>query len=193
MRTNPSRRLALSLISTGTFVLAGCLRGSNTDPPTSSTPLTISEVRVTSTNNSSSPLELSVEILDDTITQNTPGQLRFVLSNTGSEQITVQSGPIPPFGPLQANSSENKGFYLWNDEYENSSHVQIDDTSISVAAVQFDMQIPAGSSRSREYTILYDTASPGEYAIAPIVDARQGGINVDNVEYRVQLVLSTSL
>jgi hypothetical protein len=190
------RRKVLALTSAVAGFLGGCIErlpsgvlGDDTSGTDSGRRYRVSR-SVTVTGESAAPVDFAVTVASETIAPEQPGLLEFSITNTQEEPIDVKSGPIPPFGVLFATPEGGRdGFFLWNDAYASSSHVQVEEGSISVADVGIQTEVEPGEQIQRTYEIRYDAdgLTPGEYTVD---DVSGLGLKYGSTEYEVSLEIT---
>lgn len=151
--------VALALVLGG-VALTGIVDSSN---------FTVSSLQVVEDGSNESPLVYDATLTDATIAPDDSAAIRVSVTNEGSEPVTVESGPLPPFGLLTASPAESgvhglvakselvaarqDGLVLWRDAYAESNEVTLDEDGGSVAAKEYQTTIRPGETITQTFQI----------------------------------------
>ena len=119
-------------------------------------------------------VEFGARVVDDFITEASPGVVELSLTNRSSDSQTVFSGAGAPFGVLVAEGSDGKKLSLRFEDEQNGVSFTEDGWSSHLAAVR--TELPPGERLSRRYRVHSDEApnypesasvpAPGAYRVA---------------------------
>ncbi|QZP37649.1 hypothetical protein [Halobaculum magnesiiphilum] len=113
-------------------------------------------------------VEFSAAIVDDTVSDESPGAIELKLTNRSSTTQTVFSGTVPPFGMVFAESGEGDDeFLLWR-KYEEEGCVNFTEDSWMRCDVGKLTELQPCQSVTRRYEVLPSvTTRHPEYTVPP--------------------------
>jgi hypothetical protein len=103
---------------------------------------------------SSPALAASIDVVDDRVTADSSGVLDIAVTNVSETSHRVSASPVPPFGPLSAETiAGDDRFLLWFDEYEPCLNVSAGSACLRAVTVR----LAAGERVSGRYEILHQS------------------------------------
>ncbi|WP_424005269.1 hypothetical protein ACOZ4I_17955 (plasmid) [Haloarcula salina] len=174
------RRRYLGVASAALVGLSGCLGDAE---------YTVSEVSAPETQG---PLTLGVELVDSSVTVDSPARLSFTLRNDGGGALSVRTTGVWPFGLLALAPPDDRGpekILLLSDQYAESDHVEVSRNSVGNDNEPLVRQLTPGESVSRQYEIHGDRLyGAGPYTLRgyfePVVLSYQSPGDTDWTAFR---------
>lgn len=142
----------------------------------------------------------SARIVDEVVSQGSPGVVEFELTNRRNTTQYVFSGTVPPFGMLFAESAESDDrFLLWR-AYEDEGCIRFTDDGWLSCDIGEVTELEPCESVSRRYQVLPSDTShypestvppgPGTYRVADSIDYyEERGAPESRLAFEVDLIL----
>ncbi|PSP77477.1 hypothetical protein BRC81_09870 [Halobacteriales archaeon QS_1_68_20] len=106
------------------------------------------------------PFDLSVRVADPGVDPDDPAATELTATNATSRSAELTVPGLVPFGVLWAiPDGEGESIQLWNDRFESSDHVAVEDGVAVPDSYQGDLTVHAGESVRRTYEFGRDPAA----------------------------------
>lgn len=145
-------------------------------------------------------VEFSAAIVDDTVSEESPGAIELKLTNRGSTTQSVFSGTVPPFGMVSAESGEGGDqFLLWRN-YEEEGCINFTEDGWMMCSIGIRTELQPCQSITRRYEVLPSVTThhpehtvppgPGTYRITDSLDYyEEHGAPESELSFEVQFSL----
>jgi hypothetical protein len=116
--------------------------------------------------NDSSKIKFKGQLLDRKVSASDPAKIKLKLRFVSNQNVSVNGGPVYPFGVINANSGEER-IVLWSDRYRESKAISVVDGEVStMGAVGVIRTHSPNESISSIYHIRsQDVQSSGRYVL----------------------------
>ena len=147
-------------------------------------------------------VEFNAAIIDDTVSEQSPGVIELELVNQSSTTQTVSSGTVPPFGMVFAESSKGSGeFLLWRN-YEEEGCITFTKDGWRSCSIGKMTELQPCQRITRQYEVLPSTTThqpkytvppePGTYRITDSLNYyEEHGAPGSTLSFEVQFSLDT--
>lgn len=140
------------------------------------------------------PLDVTVNVVDDSISANSPSRIELAATNTSSTAVELSMPGIAPFGILWAYGPSGERL-LWSPEYDQKNSVQVENgTPVPESEAAVSVQPGETISTTYEFGREYDHLELGTYEVSGFVSAAWPtgtGRRTETLPYTLSLAITS--